>query len=235
MLGNNLSQLGVDAGQLDDSLDTLSAVVDWLPTTGEFGFRNSFGDFEGHTAPATRLAVHFTRSDENRQSQPGTEAIDNAQIRLSDGNIVFTPGLFGEGIAIDDVRYRMTSVDAGLKYRGFGLEGEYYWRWVDDIRGLNVEMMPVDSFFDHGFQLQASAMLRPQTLQTYVSTSKVFGEYGNPWDVRVGANWFPWNTQALRLNAEVIYLRRSPVGALSLPFVVGGNGPLFVTNLELYF
>jgi hypothetical protein len=40
---------------------------------------------------------------------------------------------------------------------------------------------------------------------------------------------------AVRLNAELIYLRRSPVGGLSLPFTVGGNGPLAVTNLELYF
>jgi hypothetical protein len=235
MLGNNLSQLGVDAGQLDNSLDTFSAEVSWLPTTGEFGRRGGFGDLEGHAAPATRLALHFTRSDENRQSQPGTEAIDNVQIRLADGNIVFTPDLFGPGISITDVVYRMTSVDAGLKYRGMAVEGEYYWRWVDDLRGPRTGDLQVDSFRDHGFQLQGSMMAMPQSLQAYVSGSKIFGEYGNPWDVRAGTNWYPWMNHAVRLNAELIYLRRSPVGGLSLPFTVGGNGPLVVTNLELYF
>ena len=34
-------------------------------------------------------------------------------------------------------------------------------------------------------------MLRPQSIQAYVSTSKILGEYGNPWDSRVGANWYP--------------------------------------------
>ena len=42
------------------------------------------------------------------------------------GNLTYTfnPHLmFGEGILIVDVRYRMTSTDAGVKYRGFALEG----------------------------------------------------------------------------------------------------------------
>lgn len=121
MLGNNLSQFGVDAGQLDSGLDTVASSLAWMPTTGEFGA--GFGDFEDHQHVATRVGVHYTRSDENRQSQPNTEAIDNAQIRISDGNIVFTPGLFGEGIVITDAKYQMSAVDAGVKYRGFALEG----------------------------------------------------------------------------------------------------------------
>ncbi len=97
-------------------LDTLSSSLAWMPTTGEFG--PGFGDFEGHERLATRVGVHYTRSDENRQSQPDTEAIDNAQIRISDGNVIFAPGLFGEGIAISDAQHHMSSIDAGLKYRG---------------------------------------------------------------------------------------------------------------------
>jgi hypothetical protein len=47
MLGNNLSQLGVDAGQLDNGFNTLSAALTWFPTTGEYGmFNGSFGDFD---------------------------------------------------------------------------------------------------------------------------------------------------------------------------------------------
>ena len=33
MIGNNLSQLGVDAGQLDSGLDALALQVAWMPTT----------------------------------------------------------------------------------------------------------------------------------------------------------------------------------------------------------
>lgn len=235
MLGNNLSQLGVDAGQLDNTLDTVATTVSWLPTTGEFGRQDAFGDFEGHTRVATRFAWHYTHSNENRQSQPDTEAIENSQIRLSDGNTVFTPRLFGDDISITDAKYEMTAVDSGVKYRGVALEGEYYWRWVSNLRGLGIERMPVDSFFDHGFQLQASAMIKPRELQAYLSGSRILGQYGRPYDVRTGVNWYPWKNQVVRTNAEMIFLRRSPVGALSLPFTVGGNGPVLVLNLEMYF
>jgi hypothetical protein len=235
MIGNNLSQFGVDAGQLDNDLNTFSGALIWTPTTGEYGRANGFGDFEGHEKLATRFAVHFTRSDENRQGQPDTEDFENSQIRVSDGSIIFSPGLFGEGILIDDVRYRMTSTDAGVKYRGFALEGEYYWRVVDNFRGRGVEDLPFDELNDTGFQLQGSAMLLPKTVQLYLGGSKVFGEYGDPWDFRLGVNWYPWKNTVVRMNAEYLQLNRSPVGALSLPFTVGGNGPLFHSNLMVYF
>lgn len=238
MLGNNLSQLGVDAGQLGNDMNTFSGELVWLPTTGEYGpGNNRYGDFEGHEKIATRLAVHYTRSDEDRQSQPGTEAIENAQIRISDGSIVFTPGLFGQGIGITDVVYRMISVDAGIKYRGLALEGEYYWRKVDDFRGLGVEQLPFGKLSDRGFQLLVSAMVVPKTLEIYASGSKVFGEYGDPSDVRLGANWYLWKNRLVWWNNELLYLGtpHSPVGALSLPYPVGGKGPIFSSNLMVNF
>ena len=133
------------------------------------------------------------------------------------------------------MRFTSPEVTRTGKYRGIALEGEYYWRWVDDFRGIDVGKLPFDALHDNGFQLQASAMLKPRSLQAYVSGSKIFGEYGDPWDMRAGTNVFPWNTRALRLNGEMILLRRSPVGAFSLPFAVGGNGPVFHANLEVYF
>jgi len=236
MLGDNLSQLGVDAAQMDNTLDTWSGALVWMPTTGEFGSgRGGFGDFEAHEKLATRVGAHFTYSTENRQSQPGTEDPENSQIRISDGNVVFTPGLFGAGVNVIDVAYHMFAVDAGVKYHGFSLEGEIYSRWVNNIRGDNVDQLTFDELKDHGFQLQASAMVKPQTVQVYVSTSKILGEYGDPWDARVGVNWYPWDNQCVRWNNEFIRLEHSPVGALSLPYVVGGNGLVFHSNFEVNF
>lgn len=236
MLGDNLSQLGVDAAQMDDTFDTWSGAILWMPTTGEYGSgTGTFGDFEQHKKLATRVGLHFTYSTENRQSQPGTEDPENSQIRISDGNVVFTPGLFGAGINVIDVAYHMVSVDAGAKYHGLSLEGEYYTRWVNHIRGDNVAQLGFDELKDHGFQLQGSTMLKPQVLQLYVSGSKIFGEYGDPWDARLGANWYPWDNKCVRWNNEFIKLDHSPVGALSLPYVVGGNGLAFSSNFEINF
>ena len=233
MLGNNLSQLGVDAGQLDNGLNTVSTAIVWLPTTGEFGPRGNFGDFEHHDTLATRLGAHYTYSQENYQGQPDNDDFENVQIRLSNGGIIFTPGLFGTDIWVQDAVYQMSSLDFGLKYHGFALEGEHYWRWVDNFRGPNTAGL--ESLFDTGFQLQASAMVIPAVLQGYVSGSRVYGEYGDPSDFRIGANWYPWSNHVVRWNAEYLHLNRSPVGGLSLPYVVGGNGSVFYTSFEVNF
>jgi len=235
MLGNNLSQLGVDAAQMDNTFDTWSGGISWMPTTHEFGDRNGFGDYDRHEKLATRLAGHYTRSSENKQSQPGTEAIENAQIRISDGNIVFQPGLFGPGINIEDVRYQMMSYDAGLKYHGLSLDGEFYKRWVDNLRGPGTDLLPMDVLTDTGVQGQVSAMVVPKALQLYAGASKIYGQYGDPSDYRFGVNWFPWKTRTARWNAEMFHVNRSPVGALSLAYPVGGNGNVFYTNFEIDF
>ena len=73
MFANNLSTLGVSAAQLDNKLDTQSYMVQWLPTTGEFGLWDTFGDYDDHQKVATRVGLHYTHSLEDKQSQPGTE------------------------------------------------------------------------------------------------------------------------------------------------------------------
>jgi len=233
MLANNLSQLGVDAAQQDAELTTFSGALWWMPTTGEFGPRSGFGDFEHHTDLATRLGVHFTFSPEDRQSQPGADDIDNTQIRLSNGTIIFTPGALAPGVAVRDVKYYMTDLDAGFKYRGFALEGEYYLRWLNDIEADGP--IPVDQMFDHGFQLLASSMLWPQTVQAYSMNSYIFGEFGDSWETTAGLNWWIFRRRELRLNLEYIYAHQSPIGYTAVPQLVGATGSIFSTNLEMSF
>ena len=235
MLGNNLSQLGVDAGQLDDQLNTLAAGLTWLPTTGEFGTAGTYGDFDAHEKVATRLAAHFLSSDEDRQGQANTDAFENVQIRISDGNSIFKPNLFGPGIQLSKAAYHMVATDGGIKYRGLSLDGEYYWRWVNNLRGPGTETLGFDALNDNGFQLQASGMLLPKTLQGYAGLSKIYGEYGDPWDLRFGVNWFPWRNEVVRWNTEFLHTDHSPVGGLSLPTAVGGNGDIFYSSFQVNF
>jgi len=230
MLGNNLSQLGVDAGQLDDTLDTWAGALIWNPMGP---YNNGFGDFEQSEDLITRFAAHYSHSTEDRQNQPGSEDPENSQIRLSDGTRLFMPGAFATDGRVNRARYRMAAVDAGLKYNGFALEGEYYFRWVDQFETEG--LVPVNDLYDHGFQLQASAMLVPRTWQVYLSGSKIYGEYGDPWDVALGASWFPYQSRQFRLNGEFIYLDNSPVGYSSVPYLVGANGTVFYANAEIRF
>src|SRR4029079_17410757 len=156
--------------------------VQWLPTTGEFGPWACFGDFEGHEKLATRIGLDYTHRLGDKQSQAGTETIENSQIRLADGSIVFTPDLFAPGTTVESVDYHMTSVDGGLKYKGVSLEGEYYWRWLRNFKGTHISLVP--DVNDNGYQIQTSAMAVPKILQLYFGTSQLFGgPYGDDWEV----------------------------------------------------
>jgi hypothetical protein len=233
MFANNLSTLGVSAAQLDNRFDTQSYSLQWLPSTGEFGLWGTFGDYDDHQIVATRVGVHFTHSLEEKQSQPGTEGIENSQIRLTDGSSVFTPNLFGEGITVNEVDYNMMSIDAGVKYKGMSLEGEYYWRWLRNFAGVNTSS--ITNINDTGYQLQASAMVVPKAVQVYFGNSQVFGRYGDQWEVRAGQNFYPMKERGIRLNGEWMYVDHSPVGYTAYPFPVGAKGQVFHVNLELNF
>ena len=242
MLGNNMSTLGVPASRLDNGFNTLSTALIWFPT-GDFekGFSGQgWGDFEHHDKFSTRLAVHFSRSNENKESQPDSEQFENTQLRLSDGTVIFTPDLFAPGVTITDARYRMTTVDGGFKYRGFSLEGEYFWRWLDDFKfliGVTPEALGQipSKLFDHSFQIQGSAMVVPKTLQAYMGFSKIFGQFGQPRDFRTGVNFFPFKNKVVRWNNEALYLYKSPVGYTSVPYPIGGRGWVFHSSMELAF
>ena len=235
MLGNNLSTLGVPAVRIDNGLNTWSSSLVWYPT-GNFkdGFSGqAWGDFENHEKFSTRLGFHYSRSDENKESQPSSETFENTQIRLTDGTVIFTPDIFGKDVTITDVRWRMTSFDGGFKYRGFSVEGEYFLRWLDNFRGENVGGVP--DIFDHGFQIQGTAMLVPKTVQLYAGHSRIYGDYGKPWDFRSGINFFPFKNKVVRWNTEVLYLHKSPSGYTSVPFAIGGRGWVFHSNFEVAF
>jgi hypothetical protein len=229
MIGNNLSTLGVSSAQLDNHFNTLASALIWEPTTGEFG--KGFGDFEDHQEVATRLGLHYTRSTEDKQSQPNSNTFENTQIRLSDGTVIFTPNIFGSGVEVEEVRYQMSSLDAGVKYKGFALEGEFYVRKLDRFEGPGTSVVP--NQWDRGFQLQASAMIVPRTFQVYLAGSYVNGNYGYPWDVRGGVNWHPWHNRVFRWNTQVMYLNHSPVGYTSLTYNVGSKGVVFNTDFEM--
>ena len=114
-----------------------------MPTTQEFGA--GFGDFENHQEVATRLGLHYTHSTENKQSQPNSDAFENTQIRLADGTVVFAPNVFGPGVTVNDLRYQMADLDAGVKYHGMALEAEYYWRKLDQFEGLIPQVLPIST------------------------------------------------------------------------------------------
>jgi hypothetical protein len=231
MAGDNLSILGVSASQLAPGLNTYSGYLRWMPTTGEFGRLAGFGDYEDHQKVATLLETHFTYSREDAQEQPGTDTIENSQIRLSDGERLFDPNVFGTQFRITDATYKMAAFDAAAKYHGFALESEYYIRWVDDF--VATGPLPYSSMYDTGISLQASGMVFPKILQAYATYSHIWGQFGSPNEAVFGVNWYPLHEKSFRVSPNALLFDNSPVGYNGVPYVVGGHGWAFYLDAAL--
>jgi hypothetical protein len=209
MVGNNNSNLDVAAVKLDRDLSAGFALT-WLPTTGEFGPRGAFGDYERHEKLATRFNLAYTYSPEDRQSAVGTSA-GNTTLRLGDSLNIFDTNAFANGVTVEHARYQLVSAGTGMKYKGFWLQGEGYGRKLDHF--VADGPMPVSAVRDYGFYVQMAHMIVPKRVDLYAGTSYIFSDYGNSKEFIVGSNYYPWNTRNLRLNLQLINVDHSPVSS----------------------
>jgi hypothetical protein len=209
MIGNNNSNLDVPATRLDRKLSA-GAALSWLPTTGEYGPRGAFGDYERHEKVATKFNVAYTWSPEERQS-PLDASASNTTLRLADSLNIFDRDAFGEGVTVTNARYKLLSASAGMKYRGFWLQGEGYYRKLDQFGAVGP--MPVKAVHDTGFYVQLAHMVVRNRIELYGATSYVFSDYGRPKEFMAGANYYPWNTRNTRMNLQLTNVDQSPVSS----------------------
>jgi hypothetical protein len=231
MVGNNNSNLDVAAVKLDRDLSGGFAIT-WLPTTGEFGPRGAFGDFEGHDKLATRFNFAYTYSPEDRQGAIGTAA-GNTTLRLSDSLNIFDTGAFASGVTVEKARYQLFSGSAGVKYHGLFVQGEGYGRKLDEFVANG--KLPVGQVNDSGFYVQLGYMIVPKRIEGYGATSYIFGQYGNSKEFIVGGNYYPWNTRNARLNVQLINVDRSPVNS-TFGFYIGQlRGQVFTIGVTGFY
>jgi hypothetical protein len=217
MVGNNNSNLDIPASKLDRDHSAGFAIT-WLPTTGEFGPRGAFGDYERHKKLATRFNVAYTFSPEERQAPIDTPS-NNTTLRLADSLNIFDTGALATGVTVEKAHYKLVSASAGLKYRGFWLQGEGYGRRLDHFVANGV--LPVSAVRNTGFYVQAAQMIIPNRFELYGSTSYVLGDFAHhPHEFITGINYYPWNTRNLRLNVQVINVSHSPVSS-TFGFYIG--------------
>jgi hypothetical protein len=231
VVGNNLSLLGITANQLSRDLSTGGSLT-WQPTTGEFGPRGAFGDYENHERLATQFNVAYTRSREPRFSPQG-EAAANTTLRLADSLNVFDTGAFANGVTVSKVTYQMASSAAGIKYRGFWLQGEGYARRLDDF--VADGPLPISVVRDFGFYVQAAYMVVPKTVELYGATSYIFSKYGNPKELIVGVNYYPWDTRNIRMNLHVVNIARSPVSSTFGFYNAQLTGPIVAIGMTAFY
>ena len=230
-LGDNLSALGITAGQLTRNLSKGASLV-WMPTTGEFGPRGGLGDLENHEKLATRFGVSYTYCRENRFNEISQEAPDETQIRNTDGVLFFQTGSLAPGVTVAEANYNMFSVDMGMKYRGFGIQAEVYGRKLSnfDVDGP----VPIHTINDFAYSLQLYKMVVPRIVSAYLIHSYVFDQWDRrPWELGGGVNVYPMRSRSWRVNAQVDYVYKCGAGGTFGLYTAGQTGTTITVGCDI--
>jgi hypothetical protein len=231
MLGNNLSTLGIQASKLTRDLSK-SVSMWWMPTTGEFGPRGGIGDFEDHRKAATRFGASYCFSREDRFNNTGQPSPDNTQVRMTDGLLFFETGALANNITVDKADFAMMSVDLGVKYRGFGLQTEFYARDLSNFEADGT--LPVSSLRDYGYSIQLSQVVVPKKLILYGVHSYFFDEFErHPWEAGIGANFYPAKTRSWRMNGQVMHVYKTAAGGTFGLYTPGQTGTTITIGMDI--
>ena len=231
MLGNNLSTLGIQAGQLTRNMSK-SISMWWMPTTGEFGPRGGLGDFEEHRRLATRFGFSYCHSREDRFNNIGEPSPDNTQIRMTDGVLFFQTGALANGVTVDNANYDMGSIDLGFKYKGFGLQTELYGRLLSSFNTDGP--VPVSSLRDYAYSIQVSEMVIPRTLNLYAINCFFRDSFNrHPYEIGGGANLYLLKSRSWRLNAQVMYVYKTAAGGTFGLYTAGQTGTTITLGTDI--
>ncbi|HEV8449557.1 MAG TPA: hypothetical protein VGQ44_22230 [Gemmatimonadaceae bacterium] len=231
-MNNNISELGVP--QSADTRNMLfGGQLRWRPTTGEFGPRGGFGDFEYHTHVATQFGFNGSQSREGRYA-PIADPPLNTQIKLSDGINPFAVNALADSVTVSTLSYREVATDAGVKYRGFSFQGEYYWRTLSDFVANGP--LPLTSIFDRGFMAQAGYMAIPQTLNVYALGGYVHDQFRRyPWEAGGGVGYYPSHTRSWRLDVRATHINQCPASSSFGYYLAGVTGTIISVGTDILF
>ena len=182
-----------------------------------------YDDYFQAASPLLRFGSSYTRSREDRFSNLDQKNPENTSIHNSDGVLAFSTGAFAPDVTLERATYRMWAMDGGMKWRGLAINGQYYFRWLDDFEADGP--LPVDSTFDHGAELSASYFVVPKRMMLYVRGSAIEGEFGDSNEGAFGAKWFfvP-NQQRVWLSGELMHVNDSAYGSSITPYTGGMDG-----------
>ena len=232
-IGNGLNTLSISANKIDASL-LLAGSVWWEPL-GPYSepgkSRQMYDDYFAQKKIRIRVGTSFTKSREDRFSNLDQTTPDNTGIYNCDGVLAFATGAFAPGVTLQNATYKMWAIDGGLKKSGFAVNGQYYFRWLNQF--VADGPLPLASTFDNGFELSMSKFVIPKTLALFARSSHVFGQFANSYEYAGGFKWYFLPTERIWITGELMRVKNSPYSGAFTPYTSGMNGwaPMLQTVL----
>jgi hypothetical protein len=202
----------------------------WWEPLGPFGLGVS--DMEHHDQPVVRLGTSGVYALTNAQPIPGNNPEDTV-VRLSDGTPIAELGALGADTLVNQYLYKLATVDAAWKYRGWGVAFEYSFRMLDNFAGVGD--FERASNFDHGGMGYLSWCFVPRTYEAYARSSVVTGPYGTGQEYGGGLNWYLRESRQARLTLEALHMNRNPAQNFLYPYRAGYTGTAIQTQFMVIF
>ena len=225
---NGLVTGGAETGSSGD-LDTnfaYSARAMWYPT-GDWG-DDQMADFVGHCQPATRVGIGWANSKIDRAGFTEFDALRVVDSGENLGNILPS--------SVDQYTVNLYAIDASMKYRGWSLTSEYYFRQIDRFEGAAVL-----DLFDHGYWYQVGKFLDPGKFQVMTRWSRVIGNSGtlglndeSSSEMGFGCVKY-FRGQNAKLTFDATYLDGAPISSSALDVSPGDIGWLYRTQIQFAF
>ncbi len=229
MVSNGFSTNGL---RFDDFNNTYSFTGSVWHDIGEGGFGNGPSDLSFHHEPVAQVgtSVGFERG-----SPVGPFFLFGVSpqlefVRLSDGTRITKTGALAPDVTVTSFDHYLWALDAAYKFRGLSLSAEYYFRWLQGIKGDGP--LPRTTLFDNGFYAQAGYFVIPERVELIARTSQVFGSFGNASEYAGGLNWFFRGSHDLKLTVDVSRVIGSPVSNTGTDYQPGQIGVLFRSQLQ---
>lgn len=215
----------VRAGELDKNIAVSGRMFSDI--VGEWE-KDGESDLNPHQYPAIRIGGGFA------WTQVDNEGLrEFRRQRVVDTGAILASLLPASVTAYDIAFY---SVDANLKYQGFSMHTEYYFRQIGDFSGAT---LPVQN--DHGLLVQAGCFVIPKRLEAAARFSRIVGDSGtlggaesSADEIACGLNWY-FRGHHAKLQFDVTHLNGAPVSDRALNILPGDNGLLYRTQFQLAF
>jgi flagellar hook-basal body complex protein FliE len=223
MLANNLggynNSSGKEAGDFDPGdIDThmaIAATAHW-DIYGNYG--SGYSDLTHHEDVALRIGNSISHSDMDSSEE-------TSFYRLIDGTEASDTYAGGFDIW-------MYSIDAGMKYQGWSLNTEFFFRFMQDFD----PDAAVDELNTYGAFTEAGYFIIPETVELMARVSRINDQGGSPSadEYAAGANLY-LDGYDLRLTFDVSVLDGTPADNRNANYRTGDDGVMFRTQLEASF
>lgn len=226
MFGNGARTSDLNRNQVNR--DPMLSATTWWEPNGKFG--KGYSDIKVEDKARTRFGASVTYSEQSGRAANGSTFAESNGTRLDDGTRLTSLG-------VDTFDMLMFAVDAAVKYKGFSMHGEAYYRQLDNIRPTAPQPggFPWDDNTSYGGYVAAGYMLVPNKSELVFMTSTVQGDFKDTWEYGLAFNWYVNGTHNNKITLDVITINGSPISNSGPNYRAGDDGTMVRVQHQIGF